>query len=278
MLNEETNEEPQDATDASPFAHGPDTASGILERLDRSYMAPEWVVMREVAPVTGGGTRYADAVAVNTYSSRGYAIHGFEVKVSRADWLRELRAPEKAEPVMRYCDAWFVVTPKDIVKDGELPVGWGHLVATPRGLRRAAPSRLKPQAITRAFFVSLVRRSFESLDRHAARMVASERSQMQTQIKMQVDRLVEQQRRQDTKALNAWQELQAATGLTLDPWGGPPVFVVKLAMALEHLCGKFDSSGDPVILKRLLDTADVAERTAAQLREAITTLTTGEAP
>ncbi len=50
--------------------------------------------------------RAADAVAMDLWPSKGLEIHGHEVKVSRSDWLSELKQPEKCEPVKRYCDRW----------------------------------------------------------------------------------------------------------------------------------------------------------------------------
>lgn len=55
-------------------------------------------------------------------------ILGFEVKVSRSDWLSELKKPEKADSLARYCDRWYlVISDPKIVKDGELPPTWGLL-------------------------------------------------------------------------------------------------------------------------------------------------------
>lgn len=59
----------------------------------------------------------------------GVKLHGHEVKTSRSDWLTELRDPEKAEAFVPYCDFWWlVVADKNIVKEGELPEGWGLMV------------------------------------------------------------------------------------------------------------------------------------------------------
>lgn len=74
----------------------------------------------------------------------GYAIHGHEVKVSRADWLAELSKPDKADAFRAYCHYWWlVVSDVSIVRDDELPDGWGllaprgsHLAAVVRGPRR----------------------------------------------------------------------------------------------------------------------------------------------
>lgn len=66
----------------------------------------------------------------------GPKLHGFELKASRSDWLTEMRAPEKAEAFARYCDFfWLVISDLSIVRDGELPEGWGLMVASGRGLR-----------------------------------------------------------------------------------------------------------------------------------------------
>lgn len=67
---------------------------------------------------------------------RGPKLHGHEVKVSRGDWLTELKDPEKAEAFARYCDFfWLVVSDKAIVREGELPTGWGLMAAYGRTVR-----------------------------------------------------------------------------------------------------------------------------------------------
>ena len=41
--------------------------------------------------------RVCDFMALDLWPSKGLELHGHEVKVSRSDWLRELREPAKAE-------------------------------------------------------------------------------------------------------------------------------------------------------------------------------------
>ena len=106
-------------------------SSHIKALLRNRYPIDEWALAFEVAPETGGGTRRADAVAMNMWRSRGHAIHGFEFKVSRSDWLRELKDPSKADAVAQYCDYWWLVVDGDhILKENELPEGWGLLTVT----------------------------------------------------------------------------------------------------------------------------------------------------
>ena len=66
--------------------------------------------------------------------ARQGAIHGHEVKVSRADWLSELANPEKAEAWRRYCTYWWLVAPREVVHD-DLPDGWGLMIPHGRSLR-----------------------------------------------------------------------------------------------------------------------------------------------
>ena len=121
-------------------------SSHIKALLRNRYPIEEWALAFEVAPETGGGTRRADAVAMNMWRSRGHAIHGFEFKVSRSDWLRELKEPSKADAVAQYCDYWWLVIDGDhIVKDGELPEGWGLLTVT-RDKNDKSPKGLRVQA------------------------------------------------------------------------------------------------------------------------------------
>lgn len=78
----------------------------------------------------------ADFVAIDcqTLGSQPHPVHWFEVKASRSDWLKEQRKPWKAEAFLPYADyAWLVVSDMRIIRDGELPEGWGLLVAVGQG-------------------------------------------------------------------------------------------------------------------------------------------------
>lgn len=108
-------------------------------------------------------TRTMDALTVSLWPSRGLELHGYEVKSSRSDWLRELKDPEKAEVFHRRCDRWsLVVGAADIVAPGELPPTWGLLV--PRGGKLATvvaapklPRTKEEKMISRSWLVCLLR-------------------------------------------------------------------------------------------------------------------------
>lgn len=55
-----------------------------------------------------------------------------EVKVSRSDFLAEVRNPLKQERWLRHAHRAYYATPKDLVRVEEIPVGWGLIeVAAP---------------------------------------------------------------------------------------------------------------------------------------------------
>ena len=136
------------------------TATDIGALLRQRYALPEWVIAFEVLNGTGAqASRSADAVAINCYPSKGCEIVGLEVKVSRGDWLRELKASDKAVAVGAFCDRWYVVATDAVVKREELPIGWGLIVASDAGLRVAVqpPANEAPKTITRSFLASMLR-------------------------------------------------------------------------------------------------------------------------
>lgn len=81
------------------------------------------------AELTHPNQRRIDFMAVSLWASRGLAIDGHEIKVSRADWLNELAHPTKADTWWNVCHRWWLVVPDAaLVHDGELPDGWGLMV------------------------------------------------------------------------------------------------------------------------------------------------------
>jgi hypothetical protein len=110
---------------------------------------PRYVVAEHVRNQCGFGGDYfgtgplrtADALAVDLWPSSGHLVHGFEVKVSRSDWLHELKDPEKAEAFKPYCDHWWLVVPDASIVRDDLPDGWGLLAVSNGSLRvrRRAP-------------------------------------------------------------------------------------------------------------------------------------------
>lgn len=108
----------------------PLTEGEMLSVLRARFRPPEWAFFTHVPDDTGAGrSRVVDALAMSLWPSHGLTIWGIEVKVSRADWRRELADPATADRFARYCDRWCVAVPDEsIVRAGELPDGWGLMV------------------------------------------------------------------------------------------------------------------------------------------------------
>lgn len=123
--------------------------------------------------------RTADFVAMDLWPSRRLLIHGHEIKVSRSDWLRELKAPEKAAEFIPYVNCWWVVVSEArIVRPGELPDDWGLMVAqgSLAVVKRQAPKRdAKPMppsrlaALLRAVAQTAALRAAQEAEKEAVR-------------------------------------------------------------------------------------------------------------
>ncbi len=151
------------------------SASHIKAALRLKYAAPQYATLEEVRNATGrtkrrqsSGPRYADMIAMALWPSLGLEIIGFEVKTTRADWLKEISDEKKAVAVQQYCDRWYLVVPhknyEKTVRDGELPATWGMLTVDDAGVVREIVVALKLDArpITRAFLASLMRNACTS--------------------------------------------------------------------------------------------------------------------
>lgn len=243
--------------------------------LEKRYAPTEWALLQEVAPATGGGTRYADAIAVNLWQSRGYAIHGFEIKVSRADWLRELKNPAKAESVGRFCDHWWIVAPKGIVEPDELPPTWGLLEARPASITTVVTApKLPAEPITREFFASLMRRGHEQIEQ-----IAKHKTRVAVRVADdEIDRRVALRLASQTSHFDrleaAIAKFKAETGLDINPWSGPCRTTIALAQRLEQLA---DRRGKTAVLQSLLDMAQTLEKAATTVRDAVGTTGMGPA-
>lgn len=140
----------------------------LLDRytaLRRGTISDRWVRAEHVKSSLGygDGDRIADFIAGDKHGGNAFgdklALHGHEVKISRADWLTELRDPTKADAIKRYMHHWWLVVPDAaIIKPGELPEGWGLLAPGSDGKLRARKSapRLIPEPPPLAFVMSLM--------------------------------------------------------------------------------------------------------------------------
>lgn len=151
------------------------TTAEVRELLRRRYSAtspgngPRYVLAPEVRNVAGFGgywsdgrkLRTADLIVADTWHSGPARLIGHEIKVSRSDWLHERKDPDKAAAfVPHVAEWWLVVGDRGIVRDGELPDGWGLLAPNAGGsLHPFVKASRKPQPpIPTGMLVALLRR------------------------------------------------------------------------------------------------------------------------
>ncbi|HHT8992823.1 TPA: hypothetical protein ACT5B2_003868 [Burkholderia cenocepacia] len=194
----------------------------VKAALRARFCSPEWALFFEVADATGARhSRWADAVAMNLWPSRGLAVHGMEVKVSRSDWLRELKDPSKSAPVQRYCDHWWIVAPAGVLKDGELPPTWGHYEVKPGGTLReivAAP-KLESEPVTREFAAALMRRASAADEDVVRAAVRAEVERIRENDEKRIEREIEFRTIAHKSLKQKVDEIERITGVKIDHWG-----------------------------------------------------------
>ena len=221
--------------------------------------------MFEVGDATGTRqTRWADAVAMNLYPSRGLEIHGFEVKASRSDWLSELRNPAKSAPVQQYCDRWWIVAPPGVVADGELPPTWGLLEAKVGKLRQvcAAP-KLEAKPVTGAFVAAMLRRAGEADAAEVEALVQKRVTEIRENDEKHIQRQIEYRTAAAKRIEDRIAKIKEITGVDLDHWCHEEELGRAVKMVLDS--GVMSAYGGIAALHRLAEkfAKDCAEAMAA---------------
>lgn len=144
------------------------TASDLLDTLQNTiYPKEAYAMLREVRNSTGyvKKERYADAIVMSLYPSRGLWLAGIEVKVNRYDWLNELKNVEKSDPIQKYCDYWNLVTLPNIIEEGELPVTWGHIeIIDGKSKVKVQAPNLESAPLDKSFVASVLRNEAKKLE------------------------------------------------------------------------------------------------------------------
>lgn len=152
------------------------TERHMLDLLQARYDVPygngnRWVGAEHVRSHAGfDARRTADYISMDLWPSKGLQLHGHEVKVSRSDWLTELRDPSKADEFKRYMDRWWLVVPdRSIVRD-DLPDGWGLMDVSAGRLRVVVQApKLDPLPVPKHLLATMLRATAVTAARRAAR-------------------------------------------------------------------------------------------------------------
>jgi len=256
------------------------TSADVRTALRARFTSPEWALFFEVGDGTGAHQhRWADAVAMNLWPSRGLGLHGFEIKVSRSDWRAEMKNPAKAEAVSQYCDYWWIVAPAGIVPKDGLPDTWGLFEVGQTGKLKqvvAAPKReAKPAG--RPFMAALLRRAGQVDEEDIRKAVMAETSKIRDEFKRSAERDLSARTERFQNVLEKVAEIKASTGIDLLHW--TPTEEVAAAVKFVLTVGALNAYGGVGrirdSLRRALEQMDQAVEEAQGQRADIETMEVG---
>lgn len=217
------------------------TTGALQDLLAQKYPRDRYALFFDVPDNVGTNAhRRADAVAIGCWRSVGHLIEGFELKVSRSDWLREVATVNKADPFLERCDRWWLVTGSPaIAKPEEIPACWGWMAATKNGLRVQRPAPRLPQSepdrIHRLFAVGILRKLQEDLTKapEVAQLLSAARESREAEIEQRVKWRTEHNTRRVAELEARITKFETQSGLKIDDWrlGN----VATLAKAIDDL-------------------------------------------
>jgi hypothetical protein len=190
----------------------------------------------EVANGTGHKvTNFADVVVMSLWPSRGFEIVGYEIKVGRGDWLHELKQPDKAWPVMQFCDRWCLLSAPGVAKMDEIPTTWGWQEFDGEKLRvRKASPVLEAKPLTRAFIGAMLRRPIRDIEAMARTVAEKRKKQLDEEFDHRVQARVSRRQEELAQAAESIDKIKELTGIDLRSWVPPAEVAAALKFALSE--------------------------------------------
>lgn len=214
------------------------TSADIRAALRLRFESASHALLFEVADSTGAGTRrFADAIAFGLWPSHGHKIEGVEIKVSRSDFLRELKDHTKCEALFRYCNHWWLACPKGMVTPDELPSTWGLLEYEPTTAtlrQKVRAPKLEPCTPSIGFIASLLRRH-AGADNDMTQSIVAKQVQAQVQqaketLKQQHEQGIRRATEENERAKQNWQKILDVTGVDLTTYFAADDFIQAVLM------------------------------------------------
>jgi hypothetical protein len=240
----------------------PITADTLADALARRHEPPEWWLAREVTLAK----RRLDVLAVNLWGARSYRVIGYEIKVSRGDWMRELADWRKQEEWNRVVDDFYVVTPRGLVAPDELPLGWGLLELCGSGLRlRAHPAPSTPgDSLPREVIARLITRERDATHAERWQLEARLRGEAEAKAREEWAEKVEGARQAGVAAQRDYAALLHALGLRPSEWQAHEKALRAAAVYAEHRDHWDGVRRDLLARADRMATAEATLRTAAE--------------
>jgi hypothetical protein len=215
-------------------------AESLEQLLRNRFCPPAYAFLPQVRNGTGylKTTRTVDAIAMGLWPSRGLYLNGFEIKVRRNDWFNELKNPEKAEEIAQFCDFFYVVAPKDIVKIEEVPNNWGLMIphgATTKVIKEAR--QLKTTPIDKLFLAAILRKAQETITPETKLIKARTEGFKNGKKSAEVDFKYDKEKHNELQ--KTIREFESKSGVRIDKWHYEDIGeAVKMVLAGEHLRAK----------------------------------------
>lgn len=236
------------------------TSDLIGAGMAKRYAAPEWALFFNVANGTGARAyRYADALGMSLFPSRGLELHGFEFKVSKSDWRREAADPQKAETIAAYCDRWWVVTPPGLLDNENIPPNWGWLAYDGRAFyTKVRAEKTEAKAIDRSFLAALLRRAHESNEGRIEIKVAEKTAGVKDEVERRVTAEVERRTQRHKQLTDAVEAFEKSSGVKIETWRGADVGKAVAVVEATGIHNTYQNAAD--LAKRFRNIADAVDK------------------
>lgn len=196
------------------------TASHIRAGLKKYFPHPEFGIVFEVAQATGfNAHRHLDAMAMDTWPSRGLTLYGIEIKVDLYDWRREKANPAKAEQLARFCDRFYIAAPAGLIPIAELPEAWGLLEYNAKTGMTRVREAAKTEAVapTKQFLAAVFRASGRPIDKESIDyLVRAREAELEKSFNDRVNSEAERRSKNNSSDGENWRALITALGTDND--------------------------------------------------------------
>lgn len=106
-----------------------DIVSLLRQKYQRGWLfitelrrSPGWVVDRTI-----------DVFVMHQWPSEGFKRIAYEVKVSKSDFQREIKQPQKRKSFREMCNEFYFIAPVGIIEAEKVPTDCGLIEVTPEG-------------------------------------------------------------------------------------------------------------------------------------------------
>ncbi len=123
----------------------------------------QWLLFYELPTKSGFDSQFVDAFAMNTFPSKKFKKIAYEIKVSRADLMKELKNPDKRKWAVDHSHQFYFVCLEHIVNVDEIPAECGLLI--PQGehgltVVKNAPTRKSPMMLNESEMTVILKRAY----------------------------------------------------------------------------------------------------------------------